>query len=134
MSTLVLMEVQRALNAKLQGDGVLMGMVTGVYDAVPQRSNLPYVVIGDGQMRVLEAQGIALHELNLELDIWTDTGGRKTALTIMNRLFSTLHLGTLTLTGFQQVTLRCEQADTELEEQGTRLHGRLNLRMIVVEV
>lgn len=134
MSSLALMEVQRALSVKLRGDGVLMGMVTGVYDAVPQRSSLPYVVIGDGQMRVLEAQGLALHELGLELDIWTDTGGRKSALAIMNRLFATLHQGTLTLTGFQQVTLRCEEAETELEEQGTRLYGRLNLRIVVAEV
>ena len=37
MSDLALMEVQRALYTKLGGDGVLMGMVTGVYDAVPQK-------------------------------------------------------------------------------------------------
>lgn len=133
MSSLALMEVQKALYSKLDGDGVLMGMVSGVYDVVPQKTALPYVVIGDGQMRVLDAQGLALTDLSLLLDVWTDASGRKNALAIMNRLFSLLHLGTLTISGFQQVTLRCEQADTAIEEQGTRIHGTLNVRVSVVE-
>ncbi len=133
MSSLALMEVQKALYSKLDGDGVLMGMVTGVYDVVPQKTALPYVVIGDGQMRVLDATGLTITDLNLQLDVWTDVSGRKNALAIMNRLFALLHLGTLTVNGFQQVTLRCDQADTEMTEQGTRIHGTLNVRVSVVE-
>ena len=133
MSSLALMEVQKALYSKLDGDGVLMGMVTGVYDAVPQKTALPYVVIGDGQMRVVDATGLTIADLNLQLDVWTDASGRKNALAIMNRLFALLHLGTLTISGFQQVILSCDQADTEIAEQGSRIHGTLNVRVTVVE-
>ena len=133
MSGLALMEVQRALHAKLHGDAVLMGLVSGVYDAVPQRVALPYVVIGDGQMRSLDADALNLAELNLQIDVWTESSGRKTSLTIMNRLFALLHLGTLSISGFEQIILRCEQADTAILEQGTRIHGTLNVRAMVVE-
>jgi hypothetical protein len=134
MSNLALMEVQRGLYTKLHGDGVLMGMVTGVYDAVPQKTAVPYIVIGDGQARALPAEAMNLAELTLQLDVWTDAGGRKNALTILNRLFALLHLGTLTLTGYQQVILRCEQASTELAEQGLNLHGTMSVRATIVEV
>lgn len=38
---MTLASVQQALYSKLTGDGVLMGMVSGVYDAVPERVALP---------------------------------------------------------------------------------------------
>jgi hypothetical protein len=133
MSSLALMEVQRALYTKLNGDGVLMGMVTGIHDVTPQRTVLPYVVIGDGQVQELPADALNIAELRLQLDVWTAAGGRKMALIIMNRLFALLHMGTLTLSGFQQVILRCEQADTTLVEKGINIHGTLVVRVNVVE-
>lgn len=133
MSNLALMEVQRGLYNKLHGDGVLMGMVGGVYDAVPQTAALPFVVIGNGAYTTLEADAINLSELALQVDIWSEAGGRKVALTIMNRVYALLHLGTLTLSGFQLVTLRCEQAETQLTEQATRTHGSMTVRVTVVE-
>jgi hypothetical protein len=133
MSGLALMEVQRALYTKLQGDGVLMAMVTGVYDAVPQKTPTPYIVIGDGDCEDIAAEALNLSELRLRLDVWTDAFGRKTALAIMNRIYSILHLGTLTLSGYQLVTLRCEQADTQLSEQATHIQGSLVARATIVE-
>lgn len=134
MSGLALMEVQRALYTKLHGDGVLMAMVSGVHDVVPQKVALPYIEIGDGQARGLAAEAINLTELTLQLDVWTAASGRKTALTILNRIVALLHLGTLTLSGYQQVLLRCEQADTTLAEQGANLRGTLLVRVTVAEV
>ncbi len=133
MSSLALMQVQQALYTKLQGDGVLMGMVGGVYDSVPETAALPYVVIGDGQLRVLPADNATISDTVLQIEVWTDASGRKSALTIMSRLFALLHLGTLSLSGVQQVLLRCEQADTAVAETNTRIHGTLNVRVTVVE-
>lgn len=134
MSELALIEVQRALYTKLHGDAVLMGMVNGVFDVVPQKTALPYVVIGDGQMRVLSAEGLNLNEVQLLIEVWGEADGRKRVLSIMRRLFLLLHLGTLTLNGFEQVSLRCEQADTEIDEQATRVRGTMTVRASVVEI
>lgn len=133
MSNLALMEVQRALYTKLTGDGVLMGMVTGVYDVVPQKTALPYVEIGDGEYNTLAADVMNLSEIRFQVDVWTDANGRKTALTILNRLYAVLHLGTLTLTGYQHITMRCEQAETALVEEASRVRGMLTVRIAVVE-
>lgn len=133
MSSLALMEVQHALYTKLSGDGVLMGMISGIHDVTPQKTTFPYLVIGDGRMQALPADGLNLSEMLLQLDVWTAANGRKTALTILNRLFALLHLGTLTLSGFQQVVLRCELADTALAEQGEYVHASLSVRATVVE-
>lgn len=133
MSNLALMEVQQALYTKLYGDGVLMGMVTGVHDAVPQKTDLPYVVIGDGDCADIPADMLNLSQLRLRLEVWSDAAGRKTALAIMNRLYALLHLGALTISGYQLVMLRCEQADTALTEEATRIHGTMIVRIALVE-
>jgi hypothetical protein len=133
MSMLALMEVQRALFTKLSGDGVLMGMVSGVYDCVPQQTPVPYVIIGDGTQNVRPADGIVVSECQLELHVWTEAGGRKALLTLLNRLHALLHMGTLTLSGFQLVTLHMEQASTRIAEQGTLLEGRMTLFVALVE-
>lgn len=133
MSSLALMEVQRALYTKLSGDGVLMGMVTGIYDVVPQKTATPYVVLGNGAQRLRPADELVVTQCDLELQVWTEADGRKTALAIMNRLHALLHLGTLTLTGFQLVTLSVDHATTSLAVQGTLISGTLTVSLSVVE-
>jgi hypothetical protein len=133
MSTLALAEIQRTLYSKLQADAVLLGMVTGIYDAVPQKTNTPYVVIGDGMLREVPAEGLNLAEIEMEIDVWADTGGRKAALLILNRLWALLHLGTLTITGFQTISLRGDQSETSLMEEATQIRGRILIRATVAE-
>ena len=133
MSNLALLEVQHGIYAKLAGDGLLMGMVTGVYDAPPQQAAFPYVVIGDGKQAALPADSLQVTECRLTLHVWTDASGRKPALNILNRLYALLHQGTLTLTGYQLVLLRGVDAQTELAEQGSHMHGMLTILATVVE-
>lgn len=133
MSGLALMEVQRSLYSKLHGDGVLAGMVSGIYDVVPQHSVLPYVILGDSVSKAVAADGTTITECQMELEVWTDTGGRKTALNIMNRIHALLHLGTLSISGLQLILLRVERADTALAEQASRMHGTLRVIATVAE-
>lgn len=134
MSNLALMEVQKALYTKLSGDGVLMGVVTGVYDVVPQKTALPYVVLGDGVQAIAGADNVTLSDCRLEIHVWGEASGRKTVLSILNRVYALLHLGTITVAGHQLVTLRTEQATTVLDEQGTHLRGTLGILVTVAEV
>ena len=131
MSSLALMEVQRALYAKLTADGVLMGMVTGVYDVVPQQSALPYIVLGDGAGTVRAADAADVTDCRLALHVWSEMGGRKTVLAIMNRLQALIHLGAMTLDGFALVSMRVEQASTTLADQGVHLRGVLGILVTV---
>ena len=134
MSGLSLMEVQRSLHTKLSGDAVLMGLISGVYDAVPQHAVMPYLVIGDGTCSAMPAEGITLSQLHLQLEVWALASGRKTVLTILNRLHALLHFGTLTLNGYQLVMLHCMQSETEIMEDASFIRGRLLVRISVADV
>jgi hypothetical protein len=129
--SLALNAIQQALYTKLTGDGVLMGMVSGVYDAVPQRTVVPYVVIGDGETQILDGPAHSDTRVTLDIDVWTATDGRKTALTIMDRMYGLLHQSTMTVTGFTLIAMRCDAALTALIEEGPNLRGTLTVEMLV---
>ena len=133
MSSLALREVQRSLYSKLSGDAVLMDMISGIYDVVPQNTNPPYVVLGNGRQELQPVDALVVSDCQLELHVWTLASGRKAALAILSRLYALLHLGTLTLSGLELVTLRVEQAATSLSEQGKYLSGVLRISITVVE-
>ena len=133
MTVLALNSVQQALYSKLSGDGVLMGMVSGVYDAVPERTALPYVVIGDGTSEVLDSLASITTRCEIQVQVWTDVAGRKSALTIMDRIYGLLHQGTLSPSGVEFIQARALDMFTELVEAGPHLHGVMRFELIVRE-
>ncbi len=134
MSTLAIAEVQKALFNKLRSDGVLTAMIRGIFDAVPQRTSGSYVVIGDGSQKMLSTEPPQVTECSLDIHVWTEASGRKTAITILNRIYALMHLGTLMINGFQQVTLRAEEASVTLAEDGQRINGTLTVLATVAEL
>lgn len=133
MSTLAMMEVQRALYAKLTADGVLMGMISGVYDAVPQTAALPYVVIGDGDAECTPELAAQVTQCQWTIEVWTNASGRKSALTILNRLHGLLHQGDITLTGLTLIGVTVTRAQTQVDTEKERVFGLLELRLMVRE-
>lgn len=127
MSAAVLQAVQQALFTKLTGDSLLMDLITGVYDAVPQQAALPYVVIGDGSAEEKPQVQAQLSECSMALHVWTGGGGRKTALSILNRLQALLHHGSLNFTGFTLFAMRCTRAETQVDADNDRVYGVLEL-------
>lgn len=125
--------VQQALYSKLSGDAVLMDMVEQVYDTAPQQSAFPYIVVGDVSQEAIPAINCALWRVNLVLDVWTEAGGRKTALTILERLKMLLHHGSMVISGFTLMEMRAENAACELTHDATRILGSIELELIVAE-
>ena len=131
MTSFALQPVQQALYSKLTSDGVLMGMVSGVYDAPPQHAAVPYIVIGDGEA-VGKPQVMGdVTECRLELHVWTTASGRKASLAILNRLHGLLHQGTMSVSGFTLLTMRTSRADTQVEPENDRILGRLEIVLLV---
>ncbi len=125
-----LQAVQQALYTKLIGDGVLMGMVSGIYDAPPQHAAVPYIVIGDGQAVVKPQVNSDVSECSLVLNVWTTANGRKVSLTILNRLHGLLHQGTLSISGFTLIAMRANTADTQLDANNDRILGTLEITIM----
>jgi hypothetical protein len=119
----------------LKNDNTLAeALAVSVFSAVPQHSQFPYIVIGDGVQHVQPTEGMLVTECQLDIHIWTAANGHKQALDIMDRIYALLHLGTLTISDFEQVVLRVDRASVTLEEEGNALRGTLRVIAIVVEV
>lgn len=129
--SLVMQTVQQALIAKLTGDAVLMDRVSAIYDTVPQRSALPYVMIDELAQEALAGLGESLWRVTLVLEVWTDAQGRKTALDVLERLQGLLHHGNLSMSGHSLREMRVEGAACVLAEQATRVVGSMELGLIV---
>lgn len=131
MTAAVLQAVQQALYTKLTGDAVLMDQLSGVYDAVPQQGRVPYLVIGDGAAEDRSQLGAALTECTMQLHVWTEGGGRKAALGILQRLHALLHHGALGMTGHLLLSMRCLRAETQVQAEQARIYGVLELSLTV---
>ncbi|MBN8531724.1 MAG: DUF3168 domain-containing protein [Alphaproteobacteria bacterium] len=124
--------VQKALVAKLAGDATLMGLITAVYDFVPEDAVFPYLTLGDGVARdyaVKDAKGM---EHLLDLHFWSRGRGRKALLDIAERVYALLHEGTMTVTGHALINMRVEAVETELMADGIVWHGRMRVRVVVM--
>ena len=131
MSTLALLPVQAAIYSKLTADGVLMGLVTGIYDTVPAHTAMPYVVIGEGESETQDLLTSTDTQCRLEISVWGEPTGRKNTLTIMDRIYGLLQHATLTISDFSLITMRCDAARTELIEEGPAIKGTLALLLLV---
>ena len=133
MTLLALQAVQVAIYNKLTSDGVLMGMVTGVYDVVPQHAISPYLLIGDGSTQELPQLVNQVTEATLDLHVWSKGGGRKTVLNILSRIYGILHQGSLSLTGMTCVAMHCTEAQTNVDALHDRVEGSLRVVITVME-
>ena len=133
MTVLALQAIQPAIYHKLIGDGVLMSMVTGVYDVVPQNAATPYVVIGDGSTAELPQVASQISEASLDIHVWTKGGGRKSVLSILNRIYGLLHQGTISPAGFTLMAMHCSDAQTNVDALHDRVEGVLRVVIMVME-
>lgn len=133
---LAVKEVQRSLYNYLAADVTLIEMVgdSNIYDAVPQQTSFPYIVIGEGVGRVVPADGVTVTDCEFEISVLTNGYGRKKALEIIERIYVLLHLGTMTVDGFGVVLLRVDRNSVSLEESGNVMRGKMTVIVTVAEV
>jgi len=134
MSGLVLLALQKALYARLDGDSALSAAVSGIFDRVPEDADYPYVVIGDAESRDWSASDAVGADSRVVLHVYSRHGGRSEALNLMERLHSLLHDVVLSISGLACVMCRFVSADVDIEADGARYHGRMQLRIISEEV
>lgn len=129
--SLPLTQVQQALMTKLAGDALLADLVDAIYDTAPQRAALPYLTLGRMDQEHVPMIGEALWQVTAALEVWTEPAGRKTALSVLERLQSLLHYGALSMTGYDVREMRVVAAECALGEQATRLVGTMEIQLVV---
>lgn len=78
--------VQVGIYRRLTGDPVLMGMVVGVYDQVPEDKPKPYVRIGDHLSIPDNAHGRYGREITSTIHVWTEALGNMQGQSIAARI------------------------------------------------
>lgn len=131
--SLSLYQVQQGIYSKLRGDGVLMGMVQGVYDVVPKQVAFPYLVIGDGIERTLAASEIDGLRCEMVIELFSRAKGRKEALLILDRIYALLHRQVVTVDGVPSLVVRIARAETEMMIDGVTVRGTLRLLLILAQ-
>lgn len=131
--SLPLYQLQQALFTRLSGDALLMGMVRGIHDTVPQNANFPYLVIGDGNQDDLPASDIIAVRCLLDIEVFSRSKGRKEVLLILERLYTLLHRNVLSVAGYECIVTRCTRAETESLIDALTLRGNMRVTFLLIQ-
>jgi len=125
--------LQQALYTLLSADDGLLALLGGpeIHDAVPQGAKLPYIVIGDTEVRDVAADGVALEAHDLTIAVWSAAEGRREVKEIMEALRAALSGFLPELEGHTLIDFRFRRAELRLAEKNTRRTGRLIYRALV---
>lgn len=126
----ILLSVQAALYTALSKDNTLKAKITGVYDAVPEDTKLPYVVIGEGREEEGDLIGVENYAVQVNVHVYTDSSlGYTSSLGILAEVERILN-GGLTISGYTVGPIFVESASTESPDAFTR-HVPLTARFSV---
>lgn len=123
--------IQQAVFNTLSNDATLANLVTGVFDDAPENQAYPYVVIGDGTEIPFRTFGRDGSDTTITLHIWSDYGGYREALQILNQVNSLLDGQAIAVAGYDQVYLLYEQGDPMRDPGGILRHIPARYRMVV---
>jgi hypothetical protein len=76
-------EVQQKVFAALDSNAELKAKVTGIFDYVPEKTICPYVTFGHIQSSSEDTKTDNGEKVTVTLDIWSESKGRKEAVTIL---------------------------------------------------
>jgi hypothetical protein len=122
--------IQDAVYDVLTADVTLMTLVSGIYDAVPENAEFPYVVIGEA----LELPDDRLdgygRETVLTLHVWSRHRGFSEATEILARLVTLLDHQSLTITSQHHVATRYEFSQTLIDPEPYLRHIPIRFRVV----
>ena len=125
--------LQEALYSRLNGDSTLGGLITGVYDAVPDDTALPIVVIGPASTSDDGSKTLDARDYIFNVDVWSDYRGMKETKNISQRVYTLLHKHDLSVSGANLIDLRCEFSSEVLENDGVTRHGVMRFRAFITD-
>tara|TARA_Y100001963_G_C6759998_1_gene438978 strand:+ start:684 stop:1085 length:402 start_codon:yes stop_codon:yes gene_type:complete len=125
--------LQEALYSRLNGDSTLGGLITGVFDGVPDDSTLPIVVLGEGTSTDDGSKTLDARDYVFNIDVWSAYRGMKQTKNIMKQIYALLHEFSLSVSGANLIDLRCEFTTQVLEGDGVTRHGIMRFRAFITD-
>ncbi|PSK47976.1 hypothetical protein B0E38_06453 [Streptomyces sp. 111WW2] len=127
-----MLPVQTAVYARLKDDATLTGMISGIYDYVPEDVAYPFVVIGEALETPDNRHGGFGRQTVVTLHVWSRYQGYSQALRIGARVTELLDHQPLALPGLNWIATRFEfsQTLTDSEPPGDIRHLVLRYRIV----
>ncbi len=124
--------LQRSVYEALAADAALLGLLGAprIFDDVPQRSEFPYLTLGQSTVRDWSTGNDDGDEHLLTLHVWSRAEGRRETHELMSALKAALHERALALDGHRLVNLRHELSEARREPDGETYHGIVRLRAV----
>ena len=124
--------LQQSVYAALTSDPqitALLGTVR-VFDDVPQKTEFPYLTLGQSSVRDWSTGTEAGDEHLLTLHVWSRASGRKQTHEIMGALKNALHNRALALQGHRLINIVHQFSDARRDPEGDTYHGIVRLRAV----
>ena len=121
MSNSFALELQKGVRAALVANSSLTALVAArVYDEPPQNVTYPFVRFGDIQPRSMDTDGSTGADVTFNIEGYSQTTGRVEATQIAEAVRTALHRqeGSVSLTGFNLIEMRCETYVVDRDREG----------------
>jgi hypothetical protein len=129
--------LQTAVYNKLTGDATLVALLasaSSVYDSPPENVAMPYLTIGDDPAEDFGSATFRGRDAQIQVHTWAQGKGHKSAKEIMDRIWSLLHEGSLTLSGHTLVLMRFVSDRIMVDpDDGRTYHGVQIFRALLKE-
>jgi len=122
--------LQKAIYDKLTASTSLMALVSGVFDHVPPKQAMPYIMIGDDTAIDWDTDNSTGFEATCTIHVWSDYRGMAQAKNIMGKIYSLMHRQTLAMTGYNVVDVCCEFEEAGVDPDGLTRHGVMRFRVV----
>lgn len=130
--------LQQAVYNKLKAATELMEALAarngGLFDNVPDKTQYPRVVLGEGTLVDFDTESDFGAEQTITIHVWSDQPGQKETKQIMGLIYQALHEQEITPVGFNSIFIRREFSQTLLDGDGATRHGVMRFRSIMDEV
>lgn len=126
--------VQAAIYERLSGSAELAGLVTGVYDHVPQGAAFPYVAVGGVSARPFDTQGSSGVEMSVALHVFSRAAGLRETHAILAALHEALHEAQFGVEGHVLILCRAAGAEAFLSGDGMTRQGTARFHIIAERI
>ncbi|GGV80488.1 DUF3168 domain-containing protein [Streptomyces thermoviolaceus] len=121
--------LQQAVYAKLTADTTLMGLVSGVYDEVPEDVEFPYVTLGSITELPDDAHDRQGLTAQVVLHIWSKYHGYREAAEILAAMDQVLDRKPLAVDGFTDISIAQAQHQSMRDSDPTIRHINVQYRV-----
>ena len=124
------LELQEAIFSKLSNDTDVTDLAE-VFDDVAENQTFPYLTIGEDVLNEWDTNSTLGADSTITIHVWSRYKGRKQTKEIMGAIYNCLHRSTLTVTGYDFVSVNYDTETSFLDSDGLTRHGVQTYRVLI---